>query len=201
MQPIENPNARKVGLEIEFVVEREKDTVDLRNSFGDLGLVDTVSRDSSIKPYGLELRTIPFLPGDFTIGLLKSVLTDMRHIGTTNSSCGLHIHVDFNRRYWQDYLGRERFGEQIKIAWLTEANTNFKEYVGFLPFESRYSYAHPTFSSYRGDRYAAVNYQTIYNTLEIRMFNAHLSLRWICRAIRCAIQITDRIELALKKLA
>jgi hypothetical protein len=43
-----------------------------------------------------------------------------------------------------------------------------------------------------------LNYNTEYNTLEVRIFNSVLEPRFICRAIRFALQIGSRIDSSVK---
>lgn len=199
----EIPAHRKIGVELEVAGHPLKWFLD-QHIAQKHGIVQAVVHDGSIRPEGAEIRIGPYLPSSAYLDSFTKLIRYLKQEKCyVNNTCGLHIHVDIDKtNHMNGYYGVYMYERTVKEQWLKYITDNSKQLSKFVPFEKRgRNYCNLTFSSPRGIRYSAVNPRTSYDTLEFRLFNSHLSIRWLAMCARFAIEATDWIDGELRKLS
>lgn len=158
--------------------------------FGDL--IFRVGTDGSIMKYpSMELRTDPV--DDLTlIPPLINHLRSQKIAGQAKYACGMHVHVDFPKHLRRDH--GKKLAEYFNEKWGAKLKHNYRPH----PVRDQWCCSGRAHVS---GRYSALNFNSEFPTLEFRLFNCVLNSRYICRAIKDAVAITEDIEQYAKTLS
>lgn len=183
---------RKFGIELELVgmrpchfYEKHRDIYSRRDDRYRIGdLTFNVGTDCSIThSRSMELRTDPTALVGLIPPLVALLKTD-KIKGQADLYCGMHIHIDFDQELRHKY--RRQIAEYFNTKWSDKLQKTYR--------------SHPVRMSYCGHgkatstRYSAINLVSEFPTIEFRLFNAVLNSRYICKAIRDALAVTDDIQ-------
>ena len=172
------------------------------------GLLFPIVRDSSLESngrVGAEVKT-PILTYS-QLGEIKPLVEWLKATGCkTTKHCGLHVHVDYispDKRK----LDLQKMPQILNSRLKTYPTPNAR-YTGtylpckspFAPIKYRRKWACFTDHVQNDKQYSLrkkfINSDYIPQTIEFRIFNAHLDFRYICKCVRFALAIASESRLA-----